>query len=638
MKKTLLSFLFLASGFVVSAQTTFFSQDFETGTSVALPSGWTQITMATDTGWKVGNNATLQSNSFLIPAHTRFACTNDDHCNCNKSNDLLKTPAINLSTATGAFLSVDVFYNQGTYQGANELATIEVSTNSGTSWTVVDTLTGNSGWNTSLVNLNAYAGNASVMIGFRYNDGGGWLFGLAIDNVKVYQPNSLDLSVISQNLSCFLQKGTPYTLSGTLTNFGSTAISSLNLKYSVNGGAPISTVLSSLNIGSLTSYSFTSGTPWSPSVSGIASMKIWADNLNGSVDQNHSNDTLTATFNVVDSLQKKIPLFEEFNQASCDPCAQATPNLDSVLWNSRNVCSAVRYHVNWPGRDFMNKKTQGPFVASRVAFYGVNGVPDAKLDGNTDVYPGAGAPNSMTSPFIQQEALQGSPFKMSMVATYARSSRTYTVNATIKSYGTLPAGLIARCALTVDTITYHKNQSTETIPQTVFPQVAEEMLPGPNGTALAAFSSGQSQTLNLSWTTNHCWGDSISKWPYDSTLSTHFVMWVQDNSSKFVYQSVTATTTVVAGIEELTNLENLVIYPNPNNGDATISFQLKQEENVKINVYNAMGSLLRTVSKGNLPAGENKLNLDGQDLCSGMYFVSISIGDYQVTKKVSVIH
>jgi hypothetical protein len=632
MKKIVLSCVLLAGTFLGVAQTVYYNQNFEAGTTI--PTGWTQTTLATDGGWKFGVNTALQSTYFPIPAHTKFACTNDDACNCNKSNDLLMSAVVNLTGAVHPYVSLDLFYGQGNYQGAQEVATLEVSTNGGTTWTVVKTFVGAANWNTVYQDLTPYAGMTNVMLGFRYNDGGGWMFGCAIDNVNVYEPFTLDMGVVSQNLNYYLQKGTPYIVSGSVFNYGSSTITSLTSNYSVNGAAAVPTPVTGLSVLPDTAYTFTSGTPWTPSVSGINTMKLWATNLNGSADLNHSNDTLTVTFDVLDSLQIKKPLFEEFNQASCDPCAQATPNLDSVLSNSNSICSAVRYHVSWPGTDYMNQITGPLFVAARVAYYTVSGVPDAKLDGAMDVYPGAGG---MSSPLIQTEAAGGSPLKITLSAIYSTTTKQFFITSNIKAYGTMPAGLKAYCALTIDTITYHASQTTETIPQTVFPQVAEEMIPSSSGTTLAAFTSGQSQPLNLTWTKNHPWGANFAAWPYDSTTAMHITVWVQDNTSKTVYQSENTLVQIVAGIDELSSASNLNIFPNPNNGQATIRFELKQEEYVKIAIYNSMGQLVNSMEPGMLHAGSNTVNFDGQDLSTGIYFVNVISGNQLVSKKINII-
>ena len=155
-----------ACAFNVSAQTTIMSEDFESG---ALPTGWGQVTQATDGGWKFGINTALQSTGFPITAHTKMACTNDDACNCTKSNDILYTSSLDLSSYSNVFLSYDNYYFNLAYQGVTEEAKILASTDGGVTWTDVKTVPANSsgGWETSYADLSAFAGNADVKVGFK---------------------------------------------------------------------------------------------------------------------------------------------------------------------------------------------------------------------------------------------------------------------------------------------------------------------------------------------------------------------------------------------------------------------------------------------------------------------------------------
>ena len=168
------------------AQTTLYSQNFE---GTGLPTDWSQTSNATDGGWKFGTNTQLQSSSFPITAHTKMACTNDDACNCDKSNDILVSPTIDFSGYSYVFMSFDNYYYNLSYGGATEAAYIKASTDGGTTWTTVTELSGNTGdWETRFVDLSAYAGLNNVKIAFVYDDGGDWLYGWAIDNVLVYAP------------------------------------------------------------------------------------------------------------------------------------------------------------------------------------------------------------------------------------------------------------------------------------------------------------------------------------------------------------------------------------------------------------------------------------------------------------------
>ena len=635
MKKQLLSisaFCFALATTAISQ--TIYTQDFEThshNTPAGLATGWTQTTSATDGGWKDSTSAALQSSNFPIPAHTQFACTNDDACNCNKSADKLVTPSMNLSAYSTVFVSFDLLYYQGCYNGPCESITLDASPDGGVTWSTFQTLTGAASWTTLTYNLSAYAGQSNVKLRFNYSDGGGWLYGACIDNLNVFSPPAYDLHVASQNMVYYIQKNASNTLTGTIANLGSTATTSMHLNYNINNGPAVTDNVTSINVLPLTTYNFTHNIPWVPSVSGNYTMKIWADNINGSnADQNHANDTLTATFRVLDSLAAKHPLFEEFNQASCDPCAAATPNLDSVLSNTQSYANAVRYHVSWPGQDFMNQETNTPFVNGRVVYYGVSGVPDAKLDGSIDIYPGG-----MHSSDLSAEAIKGSPFRMTMTATYNTVTKTYSASVSVKAFDTFAAGLSCRVALTVDTITYANNQSTETIPQYVFPQVAEDMLPNATGTALLAFTSLQTQNVNVSWTKNRAWGASLSTWHYDST-SVHLTAWVQDNTSKYIYQSITAPAVSITGIDEIANGISVGVYPNPMNTSATISIRLLQSEVVSVSVLNMLGETVQTIAPSQLSTGNHSIDMDASALPAGIYFVKVSAGNASATKKIVV--
>jgi hypothetical protein len=242
MKKILLT---IAACFTLAAgsfaQTVYFSENFESTSGSALPSGWTQsVAVGTpndSVGWNTGTNSTLSSSGYAPPAHTRFVAVNDDQFpGANNGNSFLMTPSFSLAAATAPFLSFDCYYYAGSYGGITEGATVEVSTNGGTSWTVLGPLASNvsTGWETRYINLSAYAGQASVMIGFRYSDSTGWMYGEAVDNISVFDPmaNDLGLTQINPNPNQpnnYAAAGSNVNFTGTVTNYGSNTVTSFNV-------------------------------------------------------------------------------------------------------------------------------------------------------------------------------------------------------------------------------------------------------------------------------------------------------------------------------------------------------------------------------------------------------------------------
>ncbi|KAA0236964.1 MAG: T9SS C-terminal target domain-containing protein, partial [Chlorobiota bacterium] len=76
-------------------------------------------------------------------------------------------------------------------------------------------------------------------------------------------------------------------------------------------------------------------------------------------------------------------------------------------------------------------------------------------------------------------------------------------------------------------------------------------------------------------------------------------------------------------------------YPNPFNPTTTIRFSLPQAEQLKINLYNMLGELVKTLADGTYEIGYHKILVDAASLPSGTYVYRIeSPGFVQVKKMV----
>ncbi|GJM32869.1 MAG: hypothetical protein DHS20C18_18700 [Saprospiraceae bacterium] len=266
-----------------------FQEDFEDG---VMPAGWTIETNATDGGWRIGTAASLSSDAFGITPNgsTRIAGTNDDACNCNKSNEYFITPPIDLSDQTFAVLKADIFYTDNHYQGAQEDATIEASTD-GVNWVVLEDLHGHGSWDTHSVNLSNYAGEDSLYIAFRYDDDGGWLYGFAIDNVTVEVPVPLDVALVEVNNQIYGEVNNAIPIKGTIQNNGATTINSFEVSYTIDGGNEVSELIENVDIPAFTYYYFETTSPWTPAEVGVFTVDINITSVNGVTDENQDNNS-----------------------------------------------------------------------------------------------------------------------------------------------------------------------------------------------------------------------------------------------------------------------------------------------------------------------------------------------------------
>ena len=228
--KQLTAFLFILHlcSTPIFGQTVLLSEDFTLGT---LPVGWSQSTNATDGGWLLGTNTSLQSTYWSISSHGNFIATNDDACDCDKSEDYLITPSLDLTGMSSVALQFQNYFDGGTLFGGTEVATVEYSLDNGTTWTILQTIVGvdNDQWDAQSISLNSLVGNSNVMIGFHYYDDFNWLFGWAIDDVKVIEVTGMDLAVSSLTVPSTQSTGSTNTITGVVTNIGLETIQSFDL-------------------------------------------------------------------------------------------------------------------------------------------------------------------------------------------------------------------------------------------------------------------------------------------------------------------------------------------------------------------------------------------------------------------------
>jgi len=78
-------------------------------------------------------------------------------------------------------------------------------------------------------------------------------------------------------------------------------------------------------------------------------------------------------------------------------------------------------------------------------------------------------------------------------------------------------------------------------------------------------------------------------------------------------------------------------YPNPFNPTTTISYFVQKQGLVTMKVYDAMGREVATLVNEIQPQGAKEILFDASKLSSGIYYYSITAGDFKDTKKMMLI-
>jgi hypothetical protein len=197
---------------------TILTQDFEGVTFP--PTGWQERTNHA-VGWYMSEGGS--STYFIIPEHTQYALVNDDAGGTGIDGccEYLITPALDLTVCDGFKLTFDSYYNGNNGQKA----TVEMSTDNGLTWSLVEEMIHYPTWNQVEIDLSQWSGNgglSSVLFAFHADDQGNQASGWAVDNV-VIQSDSLGVTgytlFLNQNQIAVITE-TEYFISPDLVTFG----------------------------------------------------------------------------------------------------------------------------------------------------------------------------------------------------------------------------------------------------------------------------------------------------------------------------------------------------------------------------------------------------------------------------------
>jgi hypothetical protein len=229
----------------------------------------------------------------------------------------------------------------------------------------------------------------------------------------------------------------------------------------------------------------------------------------------------------------RLSLIEEATNASCGPCASQNPGFDALLDQNRDIITAIKYHWYYPGTDPMN--AQNPVENNgRVAYYGINGVPTAAIDGvipdgSSFGYPGS--PAGYTQAVLDQYSAVPSPFNIWISHRISADQDSIYIDMMIQATETVYGSLVAHMVVVEKHINFTSPPGTNG--EKNFHDVMRKMVPDNNGTALpGAFMPGDYMIIQGAWKMQNIY----------NIAEVGVVGFVQDNGSKTVHQAANSTT------------------------------------------------------------------------------------------------
>lgn len=641
-KKLLAGFLLVSMASSVSAQV-IWEETFEGGTT--LPAGWTQTTLASDGGWKIGTPSALSSSAFPIPAASgNVLGTNDDGCNCNKSVDQLMTPVIDLTTFdTTMYLMFDIFYLNATYQGATEKLSLLASTDGGTTWNTLTELQGAGAWvKPRFFDISSYSGQ-SVQFGFLYNDGGGWLYGAVIDNIKVVvKDNILKANLSGVGVARFIDAipasftydrflaGGDMEVTGRVNNPGFVPITS----FDVNVTTGLNTVTQNytgLNIDLGQNAQFSVPVTIAE---GTNSYDVSISNINGGDDNDISDNAGTASILGVVPAPGRVVVVEEGTGTWCGWCPRGTVMMDFLAEEHPDHVAAIAVHNSDP-----------MVVTTYDAGLGgvISGYPSGLVDRQSTPYD----PTDFEAAMLDRITV-ASPVAVSQEVEWDEVTRKATVHSKLNFTTALNGSYRIAVVFTEDGVTgttaaygqtnyysgggngpmggWESLPSTLPASQAVYNHVARALVGGFNG------------ALNSVPTANAAGAEHVytSEWTVPANMDIekmHAVtMLIRQSPKLIINASQTGVPyTSVAANEPTTEAVSVRMYPNPVVEEATIKLQLAENSDVQVRIMNTMGAVV--VDRNyTVAAGETAIPFRVGNLPTGAYVLSVNVDGKIVAK------
>ncbi|MFN0014863.1 MAG: T9SS type A sorting domain-containing protein [Saprospiraceae bacterium] len=661
-KNLLFVALFLLIGVSGFTQgTVFWSENFD-GVASGLPAGWSQLTSATDGGWKTGTTTALSSTDFPVPARAgNILGTNDDGCNCNKANEILYLPTMDFSTLTDPRLLFDIFFVRGTFQSKTESLRLLASIDNGSTWTEVVALTGQGAWrNSHHIPLTAYAGKPSVRLAFRYDDGTGWLFGAMLDNMRIVQADNIVRARVATvaagkyidavpAISTVYDKvlpGAEVAVRGTFVNSGFPTVTSFDVVVTRNGS---SQTLNYTNLNLLFNQSLTFYIPY-PTVLGanMYDFSVEIKNVNGVGDNDPSDNVGTATYSVTSVLpqpNRKV-VIEEGTGTWCTWCPRGAVMMDYIADKYPNLAIPIAVHNAI--QSYPDPMQNFDYNAGMVGLIG--GFPGGRVEREADIDPLLGNPNFEKA--LITHLTQPAKAIVSQNVDLDVAARKVDVTTSIQFVEAMSGDLRVAVAYIEDGVkgstqyynqinayagggqgpmgNFHLLPSPVPASQMVYDHVAREIVggfTGAPGSVPASNAAGSVMSYKSTYTVPATF--DISKMHAISMLidaATNRIINAEITTIPFV-----STSTPTLALDAV----QISIFPNPVQDEAMLTIKVEETADVQIRVVDALGRVMSDRNYASI-SGKQLLPFRADNLPNGMYTL-VATANGQVASKSFVV-
>jgi len=462
-----------------------------------------------------------------------------------------------------------------------------------------------------------------------------------IDDIEISIPLALDAKLKSVSLPSYAAIGAEVFVQGTVSNEGSTPVTSFDVSYNVNGGASQVYSVTGINLALGEVYAFTHNVPFTLNEAGSYEVITNIENVNGTTDMDPSNDTLTSYVGAVAFIPDKKVFAEEATGTWCGWCVRGICFMDYMAETYPDTWIGVAVHNGDP----MVNAIYDEAISSIIPNF--PGYPSGTIDRSGDNYYD---PSEFEAGYLERmNAI--SPATIDIV-NFSWNDETRVVSFDLESefvvdiHNELRFGVV----ITEDSLygtasgwaqgNYYSGGGNgpmcgfEDMPGTIpaaqmhYDHVARVILDSPYGTQGSLPSeilAGQIHSYNYTYTIPEAWR-------YEKL---HFIGLLIDMATGEVLNANVISNYV--GIKEMVQDHSIKVYPNPFADFTNLEFSLDKRAVVKLDVCNFLGITVYSEATREYPAGSHNIRINSSSMSSGVYIIKLTVDNQTYTHKISVV-
>ena len=467
----------------------------ETFDSTSLPEGWT----TTETGaenWVISetNNAGGEANELMLSPTPQAA-----------GITRIITKPIDLTGMSSVTISFRHYFKK---KSTSAIVGVATSTN-GNTWSSAWTHTySEDGQYTVIENIsNADMGKQNVMFCIYFQGSTSNINGWYFDDFEIVTIENNDAKVESIDMHDILPSG-KIDIAFSVQNTGANDITSFEAKYEVGSVTVTESFDANIAKFGVQSFSFEEKVYLQPASYNV---KVTITSVNGTDDENTTNNTLTKALDIAVGGTQRIPMFEQFSSSTCANCGLLNGNMKTLTDNNPGKFTYTKYAMNFPGTgdDYYTAE-----AGARKNYYGVSYVPQLFFDGRDNEH------NAVTQDEL--DARYTTPAFVNIKGSFNLEGSVINVKVDVMSYINLNNVRLlvnANEKRTVENVEYH---------ETEFFHIMMKMLSGTNGETIS---------LNEYEVKHFEYSYDMAETNVEELSDLEVAVWVQDYQTKEVFNS-----------------------------------------------------------------------------------------------------